>query len=88
MSKLSPEIRSDLGLILTPLTTEQERKEAGAILLKDMETTAANMWALIVGMPPEELLGYICAQRMMKMMPGSGATSAEHDTEGPDKVLM
>jgi len=62
---------------MTSLTTEQERKEATAILLKDMETIAANMRALKVGMPPEELLGYIYAQGMMKTRAGSGASSAE-----------
>ncbi|MGB3211309.1 MAG: SEC-C domain-containing protein [Desulforhopalus sp.] len=69
------------------LTIEQKRKEAVAILLKDMETTAANMRALIVGMPPEDFLGYIYAQLMMKMMAGSGATSAERDTDGPDDTF-
>ena len=72
---------------MTALTIEQKRKEAVAILLKDMETTAANMRALIVGIPPEDLLGYIYAQRMMKMMAGSGATSAERETDGPDDTI-
>jgi hypothetical protein len=52
-----------------------------------METTAADMRALIVGMPPEELLGYIYAQRLMKMMAGSGEASEEHDTSGPDDTI-
>lgn len=68
---------------MSPLTMEQKRKETVATLLKDMETVASNMRALIVGMPPDDLLGYIYAQRMMKMMAGSGETSAEHDTDGP-----
>lgn len=72
---------------MTQLTTEQKRKEAVAILLNDMETTAANMRVLIVGMPPEDLLGYIYAQLMMKMMAGRGTTSAERDTNGPDDTI-
>jgi hypothetical protein len=55
---------------MTPPTTEQKRKEAVAIHLKDMGTTAGNMRGLIVGMPPKDLLGYIYAQRMMKVMAG------------------
>jgi hypothetical protein len=69
------------------LTIEQKRKEAVATLLKDMETTAADMRALIVGMPPEELLGYIYAQRLMKNMEGSDESSAEHDTNGSDDTI-
>ena len=72
---------------MTPPPSEQKRKEAAAILLKDMETTAADIRALIVGMPPEDLLGYIYAQPMMKMMAGSDATSAELDTDGPDDTI-
>ena len=66
---------------------EQKRKEAVANLLKDMETTAADMRALIVGMPPEELLGYIYAQRLMKNMVGSDEPSAENDSSAPDDTI-
>ncbi len=72
---------------MTPRTIEHKPKEVAAILLEDMKTTAANMRALIVGMPPEELLGYIYTQRMMKMMAGSSATSAELNTDGPDDTI-
>ena len=72
---------------MTALTTKQKRKKAATILLKDMETTAANMRALIVGMPPEDLFGYIYSQRLMKMMPGSDAASEERDTDGPDDTI-
>ncbi|ADE16082.1 conserved hypothetical protein [Nitrosococcus halophilus Nc 4] len=72
---------------MTPLTIEQKRKEAVANLIKNMETTAADMRALIVGMPPEDLLGYIYAQRFMKMMAGSGDATAEQDTNGPDDTI-
>lgn len=72
---------------MTPLTIEQKRKDAVAILLKDMETTAANMRALILRMPPEDLLGYIYGQRIMKMMAGSNVTSEERDTDNPDDTI-
>lgn len=64
------------------LTIEQQRKEAVATLLKNMEAIAADMRALIVGMPPKDLLGYIYAQRLMKMTAGSGGPLADHDTSG------
>lgn len=72
---------------MTPPTIEQKRKEAVATLLKNMETTAADMRALIVGMPPEDLLGYIYAQRLMKMMAESDEASAERDTNAPDDTI-
>ncbi|WP_317933567.1 SEC-C metal-binding domain-containing protein [Halioxenophilus sp. WMMB6] len=72
---------------MTALTIEQKRKEAVATLLKNMETTAAEMRALIVGMPPEDLLGYIYAQRLMKMMAGSDEASAVSDTNDPGDTI-
>ncbi len=72
---------------MTPVTIEQKRKEAVAILLKDMETTAAKMRTLIVGMPPQDLLGYVYAQRIMKMMAGDSVTSVESDSDNPDNTI-
>lgn len=69
------------------LTIEQKRKEAVATLLKNMEAIAADMRALIVGMPPKDLLGYIYAQRLMKMTAASGEPLAEHDTSGPSDTI-
>lgn len=69
------------------LTIEQKRKEAVATLLKNMEAIAADMRALIVGMPPKDLLGYIYAQRLMRMTTGSGEPLAEHDTDGPSDTI-
>lgn len=66
---------------------EQMRKEAVANLLKDMERTAADMRTLIVGMPPEELLGYIYAQRLMKNMAGIDQPSEEYDSGVPDDTI-
>jgi len=72
---------------MTSLTIEQKRKEAVAALMKEMEATAADMRALIVSMPAEDLLGYIYAQRLMKMIARSGEASEEHDNEGPDDTI-
>jgi hypothetical protein len=47
---------------------EVQRQEAAASLLNDMETAAAHMRELIVGMPPQDLLGYLYAQYMLKAM--------------------
>lgn len=69
------------------LNIEKRQKEAVTTLLKNMEATAADMRALIVGMPPKDLLGYIYAQRLMKMKAGSGRPLAEHDTNGPDDTI-
>ena len=55
--------------------------------MKDMETTAAEMRALIVRMPPEVLLGYIYDQLMMNTMMGSAEGSAERETNDPDDTL-
>lgn len=69
------------------LTIKQKRKEAVATLLRSMETIAANMRALIVSMAPEDILGYIYAHRLMKMMSGSNENPAEHDTDGPGDTI-
>jgi hypothetical protein len=69
------------------LTIEQKRKEAVATLLKNMEANAADMRALIVGMPPKELLGYIYAQRLMKMTAGSGEPLAENVTSSSSDTI-
>lgn len=66
---------------------EQKRKEAASSLLRDMETTAARMRALIVAMPPHDLLGYIYAQRMMKAMSGQAITAEEREAVGPDDLI-
>lgn len=57
---------------------EKKRKEAAASLLNDMETTAARMRELIVSMPPHDLLGYIYAQHMMKVMAGQSGNQEQH----------
>lgn len=62
-------------------------KETAASLLKDMETTAAQMRELIVAMPPHDLLGYIYAQHMMKAMAGQSAAQEQHEANGPDDLI-
>ncbi|MFC6488733.1 hypothetical protein [Nitratireductor sp. GCM10026969] len=66
---------------------EQKRKEAASSLLRDMETTAARMRALIVAMPPHDLLGYIYAQRMMKAMSEQDITAEEREAADPDDLI-
>lgn len=73
---------------MSPLTTEKERMEAAAILLKDMEVTAANMRALIVSMPPKDLLGYIYAQHIMKMLASNDTTTVESDSDNPNDTIF
>ncbi|MGB3379939.1 MAG: hypothetical protein WBA55_14340, partial [Allopontixanthobacter sediminis] len=66
---------------------EQEREEIAASLSKDMETTAARMRELIVAMPPHDLLGYIYAQHMMKVMADQSAAEGQHGADGPDDLV-
>ena len=68
---------------MSSTVTEKDKEEVVANLLKDMEETAANIRNLIVSMPPEDLLGYIYAQRMMKRMASSGEAPEEHSNNGP-----
>ena len=66
---------------------QESRKEAAACLLKEMETTAARMRALIVSMSAHDLLGYIYAQHMMKDT-AEQSTSAESVEAGdPDDLI-
>jgi hypothetical protein len=58
--------------------TEQEKTIAK--LLKDMKETAEEIRVLINGMPPEDLLGYIYAQRLMT---SNNTTSPELESEIP-----
>ena len=66
---------------------EKKRKEAADALLKDMESTAAQMRELIVAMPPHDLLGYIYAQYMMKAMKEQTATQTEDEPNSQDDVI-
>ena len=59
---------------------ENKRKEIATSLLKEMENIAARMRALIVAMPPQELLGYLYAQFMMKAMVGQSADQEQNET--------
>ncbi|QKK20483.1 SEC-C metal-binding domain-containing protein [Rhizobium indicum] len=66
---------------------EQKRKEAAASLLKEMEKTAARMRALIVAVPPHDLLGFIYAQYMMKAIAIQGAVSGQSNADGTDDLI-
>ncbi|MFL1484790.1 YecA family protein [Marinobacter sp. LN3S78] len=50
---------------MMPLSPDKNRKETATSALKEMEEIAAEIRAIIRGMPAEELLGYIYAQRLM-----------------------
>lgn len=65
---------------------EEKRKEAAASLLQDMEAIAARMRALIVAMPPQDLLGYIYSQRMMKAMSELDST-VKRNAAGSDDLI-
>lgn len=58
---------------------DKKWEEAAASLLKDMKATSARMRELIVAMPPNDLLGYIYAQRAMTAM--AGQSSAEEQCQ-------
>lgn len=66
---------------------EIKLEETAASLLKDMETTAAQMRELIVAMPPHDLLGYIYAQHIMKAMAGQGTAQEQHEAYAPDDLI-
>lgn len=59
---------------------EKKRKETAVSLMKEMERTAARMRELVVAMPPHDLLGYIYAQYMMKVMADQSANQTHHET--------
>jgi hypothetical protein len=61
------------------LLSEKQQKEASATLLKEMESISLNMRELIVGMPPDELIGYIYSQRLLKANVGQEHAMIEGD---------
>ena len=71
-------------------STAARRQEAAASLLRDMEAAAARMRELIVSMPPQDLLGYLYAQYMLKVMfAQDGGAEAEEPSESaePDDLI-
>lgn len=66
---------------------EKERKEAAISLLKEMEMTAARMRELIVAMPPQELLGYIYAQRMMQAFADQCVEPGQHEADEQSDLI-
>ena len=68
---------------LSSLSSEEKRKEAATTALKEMEQIAADMRAIIIGMPPQDLLGYIYAQRLMAAgETGDESEEGNHHPEG------
>jgi hypothetical protein len=66
---------------------EKKRKEAAASLLSDMEATAVRMRELIVALPPQDMLGYIYAQRMIEAMAGQSADQEKHEAVGQSDLI-
>jgi hypothetical protein len=52
-----------------------------------MESTAARMRALIVGMPAHDLLGYIYAQRIVKAMAEQNDTEEQREAADADDLI-
>lgn len=65
------------------LSSEEKRKEAATTALKEMEQIAADMRAIIIGMPPEDLLGYIYAQRLMAVGGKDDESQKGNLSDGP-----
>lgn len=66
---------------------KQMRETAAASLLKSMESIAARIRALIVAMPPKELLGYIYAQPIFKLISENDNTETESEASVPDNLI-
>ncbi|MBS9404803.1 SEC-C domain-containing protein [Halomonas sp. TRM85114] len=71
---------------MTPETIKKKRKEEVATLLKAMESTASTMRALIVSMPPHDLIAYIYALRVMKITLGGSATLVDSDDNTTNEI--
>jgi hypothetical protein len=56
-------------------------KQSSLKLLREMESTANRIRALIVSMPAQDLIGYIYAQFMMKAIVGQSASDENGETE-------
>lgn len=73
--------------MLSEETVEQKRRMAASSMLRSMEDIASRMRSLIVTFPPLELLGYIYAQRMMKVMSDRyDADEGEEATDADDLI--
>lgn len=68
-------------------TVEQKRRRAASSLLKEMEAIALRMRSIIVEMPPLELLGYIYAQRMIKVISEQDSAEEEGEVAATDDLV-
>ncbi len=66
---------------------EAQRQKAAASLLNDMETAAVRMRKLIVGIPPQDLLGYLYAQYMLKAISTQNMGSHPDEAAEPDDLI-
>ena len=64
---------------MTALAPEDQRETVVSNLRKEMEITAAEIRALVVNMPPKDLIGYIYSQRLMGIMAGTSSSPDESD---------
>ncbi len=69
------------------ISKEIDFSKSALNLLKDMEVTAAHIRSLIINMPPEDLLGYIYAQNMMRELTDCGMTSTKDDTDPTNDLI-
>lgn len=68
-------------------TVEQKHRMSASSLLRSMEDIASRMRSLIVEIPPLELIGYIYAQRMMKIIPDQSAEDEGEETSDNDDLV-
>ena len=75
------------GLQMINEMTKSTREEAVAKLLQNMEATAAEMRDLIIAAPPEELVGYIYAQRLIGSMNNDDESNLQDTAHNPDNAI-
>jgi len=64
------------------LKNNTENKKAADKLLQEMERTAEEIRSLIIGMPAEDLLGYIYSQLLMASSDaGESSTASENNSQ-------
>jgi len=68
--------------VLMRLKNNTENKKAADKLLQEMERTAEEIRSLIIGMPAEDLLGYIYSQLLMASSDaGESSTASENNSQ-------
>lgn len=72
---------------LMSLSSEEKRMEAAEAALNEMERIAAHMRAIIVRMPPHDLLGYIYGQRLTAIGSKDHERAEGDPTEGQKNAI-